>query len=54
MADAIVAAVPHRQYTIAPFDDISSKLKRGGIFMDIKSAFCTDSINKHDYLVWSL
>jgi UDP-N-acetyl-D-galactosamine dehydrogenase len=54
IADAIVATVPHRQYTTAPFDDISAKLKGGGIFMDIKSAFCSDSINKRDYLVWNL
>lgn len=54
MADAIVATVPHRQYTTAPFDGISAKLKEGGIFMDIKSAFCSDSINKRGYLVWNL
>jgi UDP-N-acetyl-D-galactosamine dehydrogenase len=54
VADAIVATVPHRQYITAKFDDISAKLKGGGIFMDIKSAFCSDSINKRDYLVWNL
>src|SRR6266851_6383276 len=38
-ADAIVAAVPHSSYMAMPFRELLSRLKRNGVFIDVKSAF---------------
>ena len=38
-ADAIVAAVSHREYAALGLDDIAQKLVPGGAFIDVKAAF---------------
>ena len=38
-ADAIVAAVAHREYQELTTEDICRKLVRGGCFVDVKSAY---------------
>ena len=53
-ADVIIAAVSHKEYFIMPLDDILEKLKKGGIFADLKSAFSSDSIRSAGYNLWRL
>lgn len=53
-ADAIVAAVAHREYTSMTVEDISRKLVRGGAFIDVKSAFDRSSIVDAGYKLWRL
>ncbi|MFN0316010.1 MAG: nucleotide sugar dehydrogenase [Burkholderiales bacterium] len=38
-ADAIVAAVSHRWYKQQPIETLLAKMKKGGCFVDVKSAF---------------
>ncbi|WP_204324273.1 hypothetical protein, partial [Stenotrophomonas maltophilia] len=38
-ADAIVAAVSHREYASLSTEDIGKKLTKGGAFIDVKAAF---------------
>jgi len=53
-ADAIVAAVSHTEYTSQPVDRILSKLKVGGTFIDIKSAYPKEVIEAAGYKLWRL
>ena len=53
-ADAIVAAVAHREYTSMTVEDISRKLVRGGAFIDVKSAFDRGAIVDAGYKLWRL
>jgi UDP-N-acetyl-D-galactosamine dehydrogenase len=51
-ADAIVAAVAHRQYLDMPLTDIVGKLKTGGLFVDVKSAYDQAAIRAAGYGLW--
>jgi UDP-N-acetyl-D-glucosamine/UDP-N-acetyl-D-galactosamine dehydrogenase len=53
-ADAIVAAVPHKNYLIMPLGDLLSRLKKGGVFIDVKSAFDRLSVSKAGFRMWRL
>jgi UDP-N-acetyl-D-galactosamine dehydrogenase len=53
-ADAIVAAVSHTEYTSQPVSQILSKLKAGGAFIDIKSAYPQEIIEATGYKLWRL
>jgi UDP-N-acetyl-D-galactosamine dehydrogenase len=53
-ADAIVAAVSHRQYLEEPLGDLLAKLKPSGVFVDVKSAYDFTTVSESDYLVWRL
>jgi UDP-N-acetyl-D-galactosamine dehydrogenase len=53
-ADAIVAAVSHRQYLAMPLADITGRLKAGGVFVDVKSAYDPVAIRAEGYQVWRL
>ncbi len=53
-ADAIVAAVSHRQYLSMPLADILAKLKPGGVFTDVKSAYDPAAIRAAGYKLWRL
>jgi len=53
-ADAIVAAVAHREYTTMTVEDFSRKLVRGGAFIDVKSAFDRSAIVDAGYKLWRL
>ena len=52
--DAIVAAVSHRQYLAMPLADILAKLKPGGVFTDVKSAYDAAAIRAAGYRLWRL
>ncbi|NBQ67480.1 MAG: nucleotide sugar dehydrogenase, partial [Nitrosomonadaceae bacterium] len=53
-ADAIVAAVAHTEYTNKLFDQLLSKLKANGVFVDIKSSYPREAIEASGYKLWRL
>jgi UDP-N-acetyl-D-glucosamine/UDP-N-acetyl-D-galactosamine dehydrogenase len=53
-ADAIVAAVSHRDYAALPLGDIARKLKTGGLFVDVKSAYDAEVLRRLGHHVWRL
>ncbi len=53
-ADAIVAAVSHKEYLALPQTELLSKLKHGGVFMDVKSAYEPLSIRAAGFNLWRL
>jgi UDP-N-acetyl-D-galactosamine dehydrogenase len=53
-ADAIVAAVSHNEYLDTPLNNILSKLKPGGVFVDVKSAYDPVFIKEAGYKLWRL
>ncbi|MFZ4502172.1 MAG: nucleotide sugar dehydrogenase [Burkholderiaceae bacterium] len=54
LGDAIVAAVPHREFVAASLDEILLKLKPGGVFVDVKSAFDAENIRSRGVALWRL
>jgi UDP-N-acetyl-D-galactosamine dehydrogenase len=53
-ADAVVAAVSHRELTALPIEDISKKLVRGGSFIDVKACFDAAALREAGINVWRL
>ncbi len=53
-ADAIVAAVSHTEYSSQPVTQLLAKLKPGGVFIDIKSAYPQEVIEAAGYKLWRL
>ncbi|HRE15485.1 MAG TPA: nucleotide sugar dehydrogenase, partial [Rhodocyclaceae bacterium] len=53
-ADAIVAAVSHREYLEMPFEKMAEKLNPMGLFVDIKSTYSVEEIVAAGYKVWRL
>ena len=53
-ADAIVAAVPHAEYTTQPVANLLALLKPGGVFIDIKSAYSPEAITAAGACLWRL
>jgi UDP-N-acetyl-D-galactosamine dehydrogenase len=53
-ADAIVAAVAHREYSALSVEDFSKKLVKGGAFIDVKAAFDGEAIQAAGYKLWRL
>jgi UDP-N-acetyl-D-galactosamine dehydrogenase len=53
-ADAMVAAVSHTEYTSQPVTQLLAKLKQGGVFIDIKSAYSQEAIEVAGYKLWRL
>ncbi len=53
-ADAVVAAVMHKEYLVKPLDEILRLCKKGGVFIDIKSAFDQEKICAAGYNLWRL
>lgn len=53
-ADAMIAAVPHRQYLAMPLDSLLGKLGPGGVFVDVKSSYPADGIRDRGYSLWRL
>ncbi|HZV55548.1 MAG TPA: nucleotide sugar dehydrogenase [Rhodocyclaceae bacterium] len=51
-ADAIVAAVAHREYLAMPLKDITGMLKSGGLFVDVKSAYDQVAVRSAGYILW--
>jgi UDP-N-acetyl-D-galactosamine dehydrogenase len=53
-ADAIVAAVSHKQLLAMSLTDIQSKLKENGCFIDVKSHFNQAALQEAGFTVWRL
>jgi len=53
-ADAIVAAVSHKEFTVLTIDDIATKLVNGGAFIDVKASFDRQAIEQAGYQLWRL
>lgn len=53
-ADAVVAAVSHKEYLALPQTELMSKLKHGGVFVDVKSAYEPRAIRAAGFRLWRL
>ncbi len=53
-ADAIIVAVPHKQYLAMQPSDLQSWLKKGGVFVDVKSVYDPEKIRGAGYTLWRL
>ena len=53
-ADAIVAAVSHREFAELSIEDLSRKLVKGGSFIDVKAAFDAPALRAAGLRVWRL
>jgi UDP-N-acetyl-D-galactosamine dehydrogenase len=53
-ADAVVAAVSHKQLLDLSIEDISAKLIRGGCFIDVKACFDQAALREAGLKVWRL
>jgi UDP-N-acetyl-D-galactosamine dehydrogenase len=53
-ADAIVAAVAHRQFTALGVADFQQKLVEGGCFVDVKACFDQQALEQAGIRVWRL
>jgi UDP-N-acetyl-D-galactosamine dehydrogenase len=53
-ADALVAAVAHREFINMTVEDMGDKLVSGGSFIDVKSAFDRSAILAAGYQLWRL
>lgn len=53
-ADAIVAAVAHKEFAALSMDDFSKKLVKGGAFIDVKASFDRRAIEGAGYKLWRL
>ncbi len=53
-ADAIVAAVAHKEFLARPLSDFLGKMKQGGAFIDVKSAYDTQALRDAGLTVWRL
>jgi UDP-N-acetyl-D-galactosamine dehydrogenase len=51
-ADAIVAAVSHKQLVALSVEDIQRKLIKGGCFIDVKAAFDQAELTHAGIRVW--
>ena len=53
-ADALVAAVSHRDYLERPLAEILTKLTAGGSFIDVKSRFDRSAVEQAGMRIWRL
>jgi UDP-N-acetyl-D-glucosamine/UDP-N-acetyl-D-galactosamine dehydrogenase len=53
-ADAIIAAVAHREFCALGIEDLARKLVKGGAFIDVKTAFDAVSLREAGFRVWRL
>lgn len=53
-ADAVVVAVKHKEYMQLPLADITGLIKKGGVFVDIKSAFDPAAIKNAGFRMWRM
>ncbi|HVR52507.1 MAG TPA: nucleotide sugar dehydrogenase [Pseudorhodoferax sp.] len=54
VADAIVAAVAHKEYAALGVQDFGKKLVKGGAFIDVKAAFDRAQLEGAGYKLWRL
>jgi UDP-N-acetyl-D-galactosamine dehydrogenase len=54
IADAIIMAVPHREYLDMPLSDYQQKVVEGGCIIDVKSKFDREALYAAGFCVWRL
>lgn len=52
--DAVVAAVAHQAVLEMPLAELAARCRAGAPFMDVKSAFCRDTLAACGFTVWRL
>jgi len=53
-ADAIVAAVAHKEYATLSVDELGRKMVKGGAFIDVKAAFDAAALTAAGHKLWRL
>ena len=53
-ADAMVAAVAHTEYLQRPLGELTARLRPGGAFIDVKSAFDAQALRRAGFVLWRL
>jgi UDP-N-acetyl-D-galactosamine dehydrogenase len=53
-ADALVAAVSHKELLALSLTDLTEKLNKGGCFIDVKSQFNLSGLTEAGFSVWRL
>jgi len=53
-ADALVAAVAHKDYLALPFAELTGRLKKRGVFTDVKCAFDPAAVRAAGFDLWRL
>ena len=53
-ADAVVAAVAHKEYAKLSVEDLGKKLVKGGAFIDVKACFDASALTAAGFRVWRL
>ncbi len=53
-ADAMIAAVSHKELLERPLGDLQSKMSPGGCFIDVKSQFDQNALRAAGFTVWRL
>jgi UDP-N-acetyl-D-galactosamine dehydrogenase len=53
-ADAIVAAVSHKEYKAMSLAELTARLRKGGVFTDVKSAYDQVAIKAAGFNLWRL
>jgi UDP-N-acetyl-D-galactosamine dehydrogenase len=53
-ADAIVAAVAHREFHALGVEELGKKMVKGGAFIDVKAAFDGGALQDAGYRLWRL
>lgn len=53
-AEAVVVAVKHKEYMQMPLPEITSFIKKGGVFVDIKSAFDASAVRAAGFRLWRM
>jgi UDP-N-acetyl-D-galactosamine dehydrogenase len=53
-ADAVIAAVAHREYRQLPLDVFTAKLKPGGLVVDVKCQMDASGLRSRGFNVWRL
>lgn len=52
--DAVIAAVAHKEYLDKSFGELTAKLKNGGVFTDVKSAYDPATVTGAGFKLWRL
>ena len=53
-ADAIVAAVAHKEYLALSTEDLSRRMVKGGCFIDVKAMFDETGLKKAGIRTWRM
>jgi UDP-N-acetyl-D-glucosamine/UDP-N-acetyl-D-galactosamine dehydrogenase len=53
-ADAIVAAVAHREFMALSVEDLARKLVKGGAFIDVKACYDAPTLQAAGLRLWRL